>query len=176
MKIYLGVDFGAKGALAALDESGKILNVIKTPLKSGTDEIDCFQVYSWLYENFNEYDYEVIACGEKLHAIFKAAASTTFSFGKNVGKIVGIIECLDMEYVEVRAVDWQNYMFTTLSIPETHQTKKTPSGKLKKDTKIMAKAAVSKLWPKQDTKHDGINDALLIAEFARKTHGTQKES
>lgn len=169
MKIFIGTDHGAKGGLAAVSETGEIIHTLKMPLKNG--EIDCFQVYSWLYENFGDYEHEVVACGEKLHAIFKAAASTTFSFGKNVGKIVGIIECLEMEYFEVRAVDWQKHIFTTYNIPETHQTKKTPSGNLKKDTKIMAKVAVETIWPTQDTKHDGINDALLIAKFALDKHG-----
>lgn len=169
MKVYLGVDHGAKGALAAIDEDGNILKTLKMPLKKdGT--IDAFEIFSWLHINLDEYEYDVLCCGERLHAIFKASASTTFIFGKNVGVVTGIIEAFQMDYQEVRAIDWQNHIFTKLSIPETHQTKKTPSGKPKKDTKIMAKAAVEKLWPEQDTKHDGINDALLIAEYARLTH------
>ena len=170
MKVFIGVDHGSNGALAAISESGDIINVLKMPRKEDGD-IDCFQVYSWLYENFGDYEHEVIACGEKLHAIFKASASTTFSFGKNIGKIVGIIECLEMDYMEVRAVDWQKYIFTELSIPETHQNKKTPSGKFKRDTKVMARMAVANIWGSESLpyiKHDGICDALLIAEFARR--------
>lgn len=170
MKIYLGVDHGAKGAFAALDENGSIHNMLKTPLKKdGT--IDCFQVYSWLFENYGDYEHEVVACGEKLNAIFRASASTTFSFGKNIGKIVGIIECLEMEYKEVRAVDWQKYIFTTFSIADSFSSKKTPSGKIKKDTKVMALNAAKQIWGDQIipyAKHDGAIDALLIAYHALK--------
>jgi hypothetical protein len=166
MKVYLGCDHGAQGALAAINEDGEILHYTKMPLKpDGT--IDAFQIYSWLYENFDEYDYEVTVCGEKLHAIFKAAASTTFSFGKNVGTVTGIIECLEMYYFEVRAVDWQKHMFTKYEIPITHQKKKTPSGKLKNDTKAMAKDCLKKIYPTFESNHDGIIDALLIANYAK---------
>jgi hypothetical protein len=167
MNIFIGVDHGASGALAALTEDGKIHNILKMPYRDG--KIDCFQVYSWLYENYGDYEHEVTSCGEKLNAIFRAAASTTFSFGKNVGKIVGIIECLEMNYLEVRAVDWQKYIFNKFSIEESYSTKKTPSGKLRKDTKGMALLAATKIWGDEIlpyAKHDGLIDALLIAYYA----------
>jgi hypothetical protein len=166
MKIYVGVDHGEKGALVALSESGEILHTLAMPLKDG--KIDCFQVYSWLYENFGDYEHEVVACGERLHAIFKASASSTFTFGKNVGKVVGIIECLEMDYHEFRAVDWQRHIFDQHSVPEMGAPDK--KGKFKRDTKAMAAFAADLIWPELNTNHDGIIDALLIAEYGRQTH------
>jgi hypothetical protein len=169
--VYIGVDHGEKGALAALDWNGDILDHMKMPIKD--DKIDCFQIYSWLYENWGDYDEHVVVCGERLHAIFKAAASSTFSFGKNVGKIVGIIECLQMEYHEVRAVDWQDAIFEEWKIDPIYSSKRTPSGKLRKDTKAMAAVALEHLHGNNRdfstfVKHDGLVDALLIAEYARR--------
>jgi hypothetical protein len=189
MKVYLGIDHGLKGALATITSDGKIHKILPMPLyKIGNDEvIDCFQIYSWLYENYGDYEHELIAVGERLHAIFKASASTTFNFGKNVGKVVGIIECLKMDYMEVRAVDWQKHMFTLHSIPEIYETKTnkktgqiittlSASGKPKRDTKAMAKVCASKIWEMEIFDYilnDGVLDALLIAEHARLTHGSK---
>lgn len=173
MKVFLGVDHGLKGALAVINEHGGVMRTLKMPLKkvNGEESIDAFAIFSWLHLHFDEYEFDTLATGERLHAIFKAAASTTFSFGKNVGVVTGIIEAFEMDYQEVRAVEWQKYIFTTYEIPETHETKKTPSGKLKKDTKIMAAIAVEKIFgDNYRGLSDGINDALLIAKYAQLTH------
>lgn len=169
--IYIGLDLGEKGALAALDESGNILEVLKMPLNS-LGEVDCFQVYSWLYENYDSYDDDVIIYTEKLHAMFKVRASSTFQFGKTIGKTLGVVECLEMEYMEVRAVDWQKYIFTTYNIPEITVLKKG-NKKPTRDTKKMALEAASAIWGAEIipyAKHDGVIDALLIAEYARRSH------
>lgn len=172
--IYIGIDMGIKGGLAALDEGGRILHALKMPTIKRDDEnhIDCFQVYSWLYENYDSFDEEVIIYTEKLHAIFGSAASATFNFGKTIGKTLGVVECLEMEYVEVRAVDWQKYIFTKYEIPE-QQILKKGNKKPTRDTKKMARIAASKIWGMDVFDYidnDGIIDALLIAEFARLTH------
>lgn len=163
---------GAKGALAALDESGQILQVIKMPLNS-LGEIDCFQVYSWLYENYDSYDDDVIIYTEKLHAIFKSSAASTFTFGKTIGKTLGVVECLEMPYVEVRAVDWQKYLFTKYEVVEIHKPLKKKQKKPSRDTKAMALVCAVKAFGAPVTpyiKHDGIIDALLIAKYAQETH------
>lgn len=166
--IYIGVDHGLKGALAAIDDNCKILKTLKMPLKKdGT--INAFEIFSWLHLNFDDCDQDVTACGERLNAIFRASASTTFSFGKNYGVVTGILEAFEMEYKEVRAVDWQKFVFSKLNVPETHLTKKTPSGKLKQDTKARAMIAVKTIWgdeAEKYLKHDGICDALLIAYYS----------
>ena len=169
MRIYIGTDHGKNGALVAMSEKGKVLDILPMPKKQD-GSIDCFQVYSWLYENYGDYEHEVVAVGEKLHAIFRVAASNTFEFGKNIGKIVGIIECLEMEYQEVRAVDWQKYLFTKYEVPEISQKKLTKSGKKKRDTKAMALHLASVLYPEVAQNYatkDGVVDALLIARYAQ---------
>jgi hypothetical protein len=174
--VYLGVDFGLKGALAALNESGNIIDVLPMPLKSdGT--IDAFQIYSWLYESWGDYDDEVVACGEKLHAIFRASASSTFNFGKGIGLVTGIIECLEMEYFEVRAVDWQKFHFAGLD--EVSFPLKKNQKKPKRNTKYMASKAALRIWEMDNLisyiDKDGIIDALLIAEYARLTQGNKHD-
>lgn len=170
MKIFMGVDHGLRGALATITEDGEIHGILQMPLKSG--EIDCFEIYSWLFENYGDYEHEIIACGEKLNAIFRASASSTFNFGKNIGKVTGIIECLEMEYSEVTATTWQKFFFDLYQIEPIFDTKKTPSGKTRKDTKSMALIVAQKIWGNQIDPYmnkDGIVDALLIAEYARRS-------
>lgn len=175
MRKYLGIDHGLKGALAILNEDGSIDRILAIPTRindKGAEEIDCYKVYSWLDLHYGDYKDELVACGERLHAIFKASASSTFNFGRNIGMITAIIECLEMEYYEVRAVDWQRFSFEKHNIPELTITKKG-NKKPSRDTKGMAKVCASKIWDLDIFDHilnDGVIDALLIANYARQTY------
>lgn len=169
--IYIGLDHGLKGAIAALDESGKILTYTKMPTTDGT--VASARIYDWL-QNINYFTgahynmSNTVIYGERLHALFGSSASATFSFAKSIGKALGAVECVGIPYYEVRARDWQEEIFTLCEAPEMGEVKK--NGRYKRDTKAMASFCADHLWPELDTNHDGIIDALLIAEFARRTH------
>lgn len=162
MKFYIGFDFGAKGAVAAIREDGSIHSYIKMPSHM-------FDLYSYLYENFDEVDDEVVAYGEELYAIFGAAAGSTFSFARVIGRAQGVIECLNIPFTGVKPRTWQELIFRVTDTPEMGDIPKGKK-KFKRATKQMAAFAADALWPELDTNHDGIIDALLIAKYAQLTH------
>ncbi len=167
---HVGIDFGARGALASITDTGVICQLTKMPLlDDGT--VDGYGVMVWIAEEIAsclENNEEFTITGEKLHSIFGASAKSNFGFALNIGKVKGAVECLEVPLNEVRAIDWQKHIFTALEVPEMGEVK--PNGKFKRDTKGMAHFAASLLWPEQELKHDGKIDALLIAEHIRRTH------
>lgn len=181
---FIGIDFGAKGGLASLSESGEILQVTRMPLNRD-GSIDAFQVMIWLQEEAWQAQSKgegIIVTGEKLHSIFGSSAKSNFQFGKNIGVAIGAIGCAQVEYREVRAVDWQESIFShswdrygcLIEVPEMGEVKS--GGRYKRDTKAMASFAADALWPTNESKlTDGQIDALLIAEFSRRTYVPAKE-
>lgn len=167
--MYLGIDFGKQGGFALLDQ-GKI--VFKAPMPTTNNEINieaslsiCTVILSLIAMN------KLTIYGEKLHAVFGSSAKATFSFGQAYGTTIGITEACLKEINLVRAVDWQNYIFKELEIPEI----KKPNSN-RRDTKAMALLAAKKLWPEVDFRatsrskkqHDGMIDAALIAYYGER--------
>lgn len=179
---YIGIDYGAKGALASLSETGEILQLTKMPEKSD-GSIDAIQVKIWLWEEYIACNGNMLITGERLHAIFGSSAKSTFSFALNIGKVLSQIETMKIPYQEVRAVDWQEYVFGIClycdgerfyHTEEMGDVKINKKGKLtyKRDTKAMASFAFDALYPEYERPTtDGERDAVLIAEYARRTHG-----
>lgn len=172
---YLGVDFGLKGALASLSETGEILQLTKMPLLEN-GSVDALGVMIWLADEEQLAEAngeELVIYGENLHSIFGTSAGSNFTFAKNIGKVLGAIECAQINYFDIRAIDWQSHIFEALDVPEMGDMKTTKKGKVKykRLTKLMAEFAFDALFPHYENKtNDGERDACLIAEFARRTH------
>lgn len=182
---YIGIDHGSKGAIASINEHSEILQLTRMPLTE-SGEVDALGIMIWLSDEAilaGDED-ELVVYGEKLHSIFGSSAKSNFQFGINIGTAKGAIACAEIDYYEVRAVDWQSAIFeiawvwdvnmeersvTCTSVPEMSTWKR---GKLRRDTKAMASFAVDALWPTYERTNltDGECDALLIAEYARRTH------
>ncbi len=166
--MYLGIDYGAKGACAGIDQDGRIIEILRMPATMD-------QLYAWVYTYFYDYDTEVIVYGEELSAIFGSSSKSTFNFGKNIGRALGVFECLHMHIHEIAPRTWQKFIFSDNQVPEMEIKYKTRRGqwKMKRSTKEMALVAARNLWGdeiEQYSAHDGIIDALLIAEYARRNH------
>jgi hypothetical protein len=106
---------------------------------------------------------------EKLGVIFGSSKVTAFSMGYQSGAIEMMAIALGIPYTKVPAKQWQKDMFQGIDV-----IKKT--GKSSNDTKAMALIAAKRLFPNQKltfgekaTKpHDGLVDALLMAEYAKR--------
>lgn len=121
---------------------------------------------------------------EDVHAIFGSAAGATFTFGFVCGAIQGIVAAAGFKYTLVQPKAWQKEIYQ--GIPEIRKpsiriTKGKRAGKLmqgKLDTKAMSLLAAKRLFPDVDltatersTKpHEGIVDALLIAEYGSRRY------
>lgn len=172
--IYVGIDPGAKGAIAYIDtEKGKT-GRIQTPVVS--KEVDVWQFCAYLKSLTQGKEHHVIV--EDVHSIFGASAKSNFSFGKNVGGIEWALVALGCKFTKVTPKVWQAEMWQGVPIVKINTGKKTPKGniKYKNDTKATSLLAAKRLFPEEDflaTKrssvpHDGIVDALLLCEYGKR--------
>jgi type IV secretory pathway VirJ component len=162
-KKYVGIDIGINGGIAVLEDNDvKLLQ--KMPVIN--TQIDVKALREILEEANKENDCHFVF--EKLGLIYKSSKRTAFSMGYQLGIIEGICVSKNFSYTEVRAVDWQKAIYQ--GIPEVSKS----NGK--RDTKAMALIAANRIFPSVNFKKsqratkpdDGLIDALLIAEYARR--------
>ena len=166
MRKYIGIDIGKKGAYYVLGEDGSEIDRGPMPMIT-IKEIDYHKLNEILepYEMFNG-----IVVFEKLGVIFGSSKKTAFSMGYQAGSIEMCCIANNLIYSMVQAKKWQEEIFQG-----QNKVYKTGS-KSKIDTKAMALAAAKRLFPKTNllmtakstVPHDGLVDALLIAEYARR--------
>ena len=141
--IYIGIDPGKNGGIAVL----------------GSDYVSCV-VYSdaellnvcRMFEGMN-----VICYLEHVHAMPKQGVSSTFNFGMNFGFIQGVLKAYEIPYELVTPQKWKKEFSCTSD----------------KNTSI---EVCKRLFPNVNLKatercrkdHDGMAEALLIAEYGRR--------
>lgn len=168
MKTYIGIDIGKKGAICVLNSDGIEIQ----PMPMIKDEL----AYSDLFDLIQHVQNSTLTktggnphvVFEKLGVIFGSSKATAFSMGYQSGAVEMMIS-LGIPYTKVPAKQWQKDMFQGVDV-----IKKT--GKTSNDTKSMALIAAKRIFPHQKltfgdraTKpHDGIVDALLMAEYAKR--------
>ena len=160
---YIGIDNGLDGGIVVLRDDGSILHKEAMPtLKVGKGrEIDTFRVQTILKEFPGTV---IIEPAQKFSPGKMALCSTWFSFGivLTVSKLTG------RRFELINPPKWQKAFWTRPKMPKGQ----------KFDTKAAALAAAGRLWPAENwlknqrctTPHDGIIDAALIAEYARRAN------
>lgn len=159
-RTILGIDPGLNGGLAVVQENGELLHYCKMPIKQtrvvvGKKQktqriIDVAGIASVLakYEPTNIFI-------EKAGARPGQGVVSMFTFGMGYGMVLGL--CMAMEGAIctdiVTPQRWQKHLMAGLEHIE--------------DTKIRALAKFQELYPEVETTHDGIVDAVLIAEYGR---------
>jgi len=140
--IYLGIDVGKSGAMAALDETG-------CPFDNGIFKLDAtdHDIAEWLWMVCEWGD--VRACIEKVHSSPQMGVVSAFSFGRSLGYLMGLLAAVKIPYDEVSPQKWQKAM-----------------GCLSKGDKNVTKGRAQQLWPRAKCTH-AISDAMLIAEYCR---------
>lgn len=158
--IYIGIDNGVSGAIAAISEShGAIVAMTPTPIKKSRkgNEVDMRAVYRWLSETLPGFQNGCFVIEEPNNAMTKStAASMAGSFHAFRG------------FFEVKFLRWHRIT------PQAWQKKMLP-GCAPGDTKPRAKAKAAELWPSESfiatdqckVPHSGLIDAALIAEYGR---------
>jgi len=141
--VYLGIDPGASGAIAALDPSGDVWGTIKNS-ETPADIAD------WLAGQVH--GKKAIGVIEKVHAMPKQGVSSTFKFGTSYGFLLGLLVANKVEFMEVTPQRWQADM-GCLSGGDKNRTKK----------------AAQSRFPHLRITH-AIADALLLSDFCRMSH------
>lgn len=184
-KIIIGIDPGKTGAIVAI-QPGTPQKIQKWVIPTVGTELDIREMVEILFSYVSTTAHIYV---EDVHAIFGSAAGATFTFGFVCGVIQGIVAASGLSYTLVQPKVWQKEIYQ--GIPEIRK----PSVKIKKgkrigqmmkgakDTKKMSLLAAKRLFPDVDLKrtprcdnpHDGIVDALLIAEYGlRRTYNMKR--
>jgi crossover junction endodeoxyribonuclease RuvC len=146
--IYVGIDPGADGGIAYIDSDGA-----HTYTYSDEQLIAILRMVDEIYRPG-----EAVACLEKVGAMPKQGLSSTFKFGKSAGFIEGVLQAFDIPYQMITPQVW-----------------KKAFSLIKKDKKESC-SVCRKLFPNVNLKrtdryttyHDGMAEALLMAEYARR--------
>lgn len=146
--MIIGIDPGQSGGIAAID--GDASHAVPMPL-SGKD-IDGHEIAK-LLKNLTP----SVVILEKVHAMPKQGVSSTFKFGMGFGLVIGVCEALGIPYRLVTPQAWKKAVLAGTT----------------KD-KDAAIAFVRRAYPTIDltpgrkrVPHDGIADAVCIAEYGR---------
>lgn len=160
---YVGIDNGINGGLAIIGpvRGAPPVAVLRMPVKAG--QVDVLAVVDWL----DSHNVIPAAIGVEMPCDRMPKIQSMRSLALNCGRLLGALRVryrnhpTKIEEVESNAsTTWQK---TILG--------KVPQGK----TKAYALAAAKCIWPDESfiprgcsTPHDGIIDAVLIAEFLRR--------
>jgi crossover junction endodeoxyribonuclease RuvC len=146
MKIYIGIDPGASGAVAFI----------------GIDEINVFDFDEGDALGFLKFIRQGHTCKaviEKVSAMPGQGVSSTFKFGTNFGQWIGRLEALGIPFDFVTPQKWKKAIFDSM-----------PKG----DVKEMSRDRAIRLFPEmalhlKRKKDHNRAEALLLAEYARRT-------
>ncbi len=149
----MGIDTGAKGALAVLGGDSNLCEFWLLEEVFSGNKISFDQVVK-------AYGVEFVFI-EKAHAFPGQGVVSMFNYGVSFGRVIGWVESLALSYELITPHKWQKVMHAGCS------------GKTAKDK---SKQAAKRLFPKEDFRasegcvklHDGLIDALLIAEYGRR--------
>lgn len=177
-----GIDPGKNGALAIIDEDGTVLDILMIPKIGKTEEVDKRELVNLFADLTAKYKGELKhIVMENVHAIHGSAATSTFTFGGLVWSEEILLIVCEIPYTLVTPKDWQKEMWQGI-VPLRKAGKKCEkTGVIKKGpilTKETSLIAIKRLFPKliltDPTKpkarvpHDGIVDAVLLAEYGRR--------
>lgn len=167
-RTFIGVDPGKQGAIAQIGEDGKVVGFWKMPVaKVGKGVID----RAALADIFREIAFGrssgdgpvALAAIEEVTSMPGNAAQSMLQYGKGAGAILGMWALLDIPHVEIKPAIWKKQLLPG-----------APEGK---DASFVL---ARQLFPQRDVQdalkkkcNDGIAEAILIAEWARRLHTPQ---
>lgn len=159
---FVGIDPGKDGAFVVLDEDRNIVDVTVIPTIGS--EYDKEGMLAWI----RQYDIQH-AVLENVHAPQLGGRSSCFNFGRGKGLLEMMLFALEVPHTQVMPQTWQKEMWQGV-------TKQMKKGTRKTDTKATSLLAAKRLFPGMDLRksdrarvpHDGIVDALLMAEYCRR--------
>lgn len=147
--IYIGIDPGKNGGIACIGNgkySGEAFPY--------SDDI-LINNLGFIYTQGWQDD--VICCLEHVHAMPKQGVTSTFNFGLNFGFIQGVLKAYLIPYELVTPQKWKKEFSVTADKNTSIQVAK----RLFPDTNLKATERSRK-------DHDGMAEALLLAEYGRR--------
>jgi len=147
---FIGIDPGKSGGIAVITENDYLATKMPDTLMGVLSHIEAIKTAAETR-------------GEKVFAILERVASSpqqgvcsAFTFGQGYGALQMALLAARIPFDRVTPQQWQKFMRC-----------------LTKGNKNVSKARAEELFPKLKITH-AIADALLIAEYARRTHAVTK--
>lgn len=191
-KLYIGLDPGKHGGIVGIT-SDRVVFKEEMPLLG--DDVDSKALHK-LITGFNE-DYNIVLVVEDVHSIYGTSSGSNFTFGYVCGQIDAVIKLSGVKHLSVQPKTWQKSIWSNSDMmykPKKPDQKKAsvdtkatsmlsakrlfPNEDLRGNliVKYYADSAqnrklkrVGALVPSaKNNDHDGIVDAVLIAEYARR--------
>lgn len=141
--IYVGVDVGKKGGFAIIDDD----LIVTYPY----NDQDFISFMSSLKEK------KTTACIEQVGAMPGQGVTSMFSFGKSAGFLEGVMQALGIKYQLVRPQTWKK----EFGLNSSKQKSIDVCRKLFPNVSLLASERCR-------IPHDGMAEALLMAEYARR--------
>lgn len=149
---YIGIDPGQKGFVCVYDSAEKryaywpLSDEALIPFLRAFGGTDCMAVI------------------EKVGAMPSQGRTSCFTFGENVGRVIGILECIGIPYVQVTPQKWQKEIWDS----------RDKVGIAGKNNKMVSYVAARRLHPDIDFRRtdkckkfdDNKVDATLICDYA----------
>lgn len=146
--IYIGIDPGKDGAIAWLETSFASVHAYSNEMLIHI----CMEAQEAI-----GHDQKVVACVEKVGAMPGQGVTSMFNFGKNVGYIEGVLEAFGIPYQLVPPQKWKKEFSLSKDKKQSIEVCKRlfPDVSLRRTDKCR-------------TDDDGMAEALLMAEYARR--------
>lgn len=152
--IYIGIDPGISGGIAALTDQGLVIAVQKMPATI-RDVLTVFQFYA----RRAEVEGPCRAMLERVGVMPGQGNVSGFTFGKGVGHLEMALTAAEIPFDQPTPRTWQAAIGVIYGHKNLSDTAK----------KNIAKRRAQQLFPREDVTH-AIADALLIAEYCRRFH------
>lgn len=177
MKTYVGIDPGKNGGIAAIYPDLS-LDLWAMPQKDNEIDGDKLTSIIELIETGAEvfHQSKALFAIEDVHSVYGSSAKSNFQFGRSLGIIEGVLYGKLIIAGKVPPKTWQHVAFK--GIEKIKLPGERTKGKGVYDNKAMALQAVQRMYPGADLRkssraknpHDGIIDALLIANYLKSKH------
>jgi hypothetical protein len=146
-RIFIGIDPGANGCAAVINEAGEVTATIR--FKDATPH----DIWHQFCEHFALSDKNCRAVIERVRSTPQMGVTSAFTFGSNYAQARAFLVAGAVPFEEVIPQKWQKFL-----------------GCMSRGDKNVTKAKAQELFPAVKVIH-GNADALLIAEYARRTNG-----
>lgn len=147
MTYYIGIDPGAKGAIAVISHRMRVVTLEDYP----ANEIELAKIYR--RELTPDRDY--LACIEKAHAMPKQGVKSMFSYGGNFNQWKMGLAMLEIPFREITPQAWMKGLIPKGADKQRH---------VDEAQRLFPQV---ELYGKMGGKKDGRADALLIAYYCK---------
>jgi hypothetical protein len=160
IEYYVGIDNSHSGAIAIITAEGKPVSTMLMPVNKDFNEVDYQCIIDAIHENGGgEHNTRIMLEEPQKYAAGKNAVRIMWSCFHRI--LVGL-ECNGMRPDRILSVSWQSKMLEVFGDSKS---------------KLWAEKRVVEIWGRKflneyqnKKQREGINDALLIAEFCRRSY------